>query len=240
MTMPIVGEPFNPWHEACGFWPEDVVDRQRGLGDGPKRAYRRLKRFAGVKGSCFPSQETLAGELGKGERQVRRDLDALEAAGLIASLSRDGRRSNTYIEPIGPRLSRWCRVSRRHTCGTPRSLQGRFSTACCGLALCTTSRSFGIRAEPFSRERLIGSRMNHAGLCEKRTPHGMGRRAKTQRCGIRPRRNSSWVDRTNKNTIIQRKNQSSSCVGRFSTTSNVGNSFTTHFWEAARRLRQAN
>jgi hypothetical protein len=97
MTMPIVREPFNPSYEACGFWPEDVVDRQHGLGDGPKRAYRRLRRFAGVNGFCFPSQETLAGELGKGERQVRRDLDALEAAGLIASVSRDGRRSNTYI-----------------------------------------------------------------------------------------------------------------------------------------------
>lgn len=97
MTMPIVGEPFNPWHEACGFWPEDIVDRQRDLGDGPKRAYRRLKRFAGSNGSCFPSQETLARELGKGERQVRRDLDALEAARLIASVSRDGRRSNTYV-----------------------------------------------------------------------------------------------------------------------------------------------
>jgi biotin operon repressor len=97
MTMPIVGEPFNPWHEACGFWPEDVVDRQRDLGDGPKRVYRKLRRYAGTKGSCFPSQKTLADELGKGERQVRRDLDALEAAGLIASVSRDGRRSNTYV-----------------------------------------------------------------------------------------------------------------------------------------------
>jgi hypothetical protein len=94
---PIIGEPFNPWHEACGFWPEEVVDRQRDLGDGPKRVYRRLRRYAGAKGSCFPSQKTLADDLGKGERQVRRDLDALEAAGLIASVSRDGRRSNTYV-----------------------------------------------------------------------------------------------------------------------------------------------
>jgi hypothetical protein len=106
--MPMVGEPFDPCHEACGFWPEDIVDRQRGLADGPKRAYRRLKRFAGVNGSCFPSQKTLAGELGKGERQVRRDLDALESAGLIASVSRDGRRSNTYIFLWHPMFEQTC------------------------------------------------------------------------------------------------------------------------------------
>jgi hypothetical protein len=23
---PIIGEPFNPWHGACGFWPEDIVE----------------------------------------------------------------------------------------------------------------------------------------------------------------------------------------------------------------------
>jgi biotin operon repressor len=97
MSVPTIGEPFNPGKGSCGFWPEDIVDRQRDLGDGPKRTYRRLRSYAGKNGSCFPSQQTLAGDLGKSERQVRRDLDELEAAGLIGSKSRDGRRSNTYL-----------------------------------------------------------------------------------------------------------------------------------------------
>jgi biotin operon repressor len=91
-----IGEPFNPWQGSCGFWPADIVDRQRELGDGPKRVYRRLKSYAGKNGSCFPSQQTLAADLGKSERQVRRDLDELESAGLIAAKLRNGRRSNTY------------------------------------------------------------------------------------------------------------------------------------------------
>lgn len=96
MPGPVIGAPFNPHVSACGFWPEDIVDRQTNLGDGPKRAYRKLKSHSGKNGRCFPSQATLAAELGKGERQVRRDIAELEAAGLIASRTRDGRRSNTY------------------------------------------------------------------------------------------------------------------------------------------------
>jgi hypothetical protein len=37
----IIGEPFNPWHKACGFYPPDVVARQRNLTDGQKRLYER-------------------------------------------------------------------------------------------------------------------------------------------------------------------------------------------------------
>jgi hypothetical protein len=96
MREPVIGAPFNPHHDSCGFWPEDIVDRQTNLGDGPKRVYRKLRSHAGKNGHCFPFQETLAGELGKGERQIRRDIAQLEAVGLIASRTRDGRRSNTY------------------------------------------------------------------------------------------------------------------------------------------------
>ncbi len=31
-----IGEPFNPWHKVCGFYPPDVVGRRRDLTDGQK------------------------------------------------------------------------------------------------------------------------------------------------------------------------------------------------------------
>jgi len=40
---------FNPWRGACGFYPPDVVGRQKTLTDGQKRLYERLVRFAGRK-----------------------------------------------------------------------------------------------------------------------------------------------------------------------------------------------
>jgi hypothetical protein len=30
-SVPKSGEPFNPWHEAFGFYPQDVLGRQRKL-----------------------------------------------------------------------------------------------------------------------------------------------------------------------------------------------------------------
>ncbi len=94
-----IGETFNPWRGACGFYPPDVVGRlpSRALTDGQKRLYERLVRYAGRDGRCFPAQETLARELGKTERQVRRDLERLEAYPLVKSVARDGRRGNTYL-----------------------------------------------------------------------------------------------------------------------------------------------
>jgi hypothetical protein len=106
MSRLVSGEPFNPWHGACGFFPQDVLGRQQELPvaagtlqmvtDGQKRLYERLVQFAGTNGRCFPSQSTLASELGKSERQIRKDLVKLEQFRLIRHLWRQGRRSNTY------------------------------------------------------------------------------------------------------------------------------------------------
>src|SRR5579872_6469604 len=112
---PRVGEPFNPFRGICGFYPPDTVGAQRArrrtiggkrtistnrkntdLTDGQKRLYERLVRFAGRDGRCFPSQERLAECLGKSERQIRYDLEALQRFGLIRSRKRDGKRFNTY------------------------------------------------------------------------------------------------------------------------------------------------
>lgn len=92
-----VGDDFNPYREACGFFPADVVGRQRWLGDGPKRVYAQLVFRAGADGRCFPSHRFLADELGKSERQVRYDLGALESAGLVAHRRNGRRMSNNYV-----------------------------------------------------------------------------------------------------------------------------------------------
>lgn len=102
-----VGEPFNPWRGACGFYPSDTVGRQTKLSDregivrvvtdGQKRVYERLTRFAGRDGHCYPALRTLSEVLGKSDRQIKRDVAALESFGLIGHRFRDGRRSNTYV-----------------------------------------------------------------------------------------------------------------------------------------------
>ena len=43
----IAGEPVNPWRKVCGFYPPDVVTRQRNLTEGQKRLYERAVRWAG-------------------------------------------------------------------------------------------------------------------------------------------------------------------------------------------------
>ena len=110
---PQCGQLLNPWRDACGFYSPDVVGRLRDLADGPKRLYERLCRRAGRNGFCFPSFRSLSSDLGKCERQVRSDLKALEAYGLIQSRRRDrgkgGRgQSNVYVflwHPIFERQS---------------------------------------------------------------------------------------------------------------------------------------
>jgi hypothetical protein len=96
------GEVFNPWHgddktPGCGFYAPDIVGMDQSLGDGRKRLYKRLVRFAGGNGECFPSQETLAELLGKSDRQIRSDLKALEGVRLIEHQNRGARRPNTNV-----------------------------------------------------------------------------------------------------------------------------------------------
>jgi hypothetical protein len=105
---PEVGQPFNPWRGACGFYPPDIIGQARSLQtragesgeltDGRKRLYERLVRFAGRDGRCFPSQAVLAAALAKSQRQIRRDIHALERFGLIAIDRGEGRgHSSRYV-----------------------------------------------------------------------------------------------------------------------------------------------
>jgi hypothetical protein len=66
-----IGDTFNPWHKACGFYPPDVVSRQHDLTDGQKRLYERAVRWAGRNGVFWHGFEAMAKMLGKSQRQVK-------------------------------------------------------------------------------------------------------------------------------------------------------------------------
>ena len=91
----IIGEPFNPSHKVCGFYPPDVVSRQRDLTDGQKRLYERALRWAWQNGRFWRGFESMADALGKSARQVKDDMATLEAKGLMRH-TRRRRNSNVY------------------------------------------------------------------------------------------------------------------------------------------------
>jgi hypothetical protein len=90
-----VGEPFNPWHKACGFYPPDVIALRRDLTDGQKRLYERAVRWAGQNGVLWRGFDSMAEALGKSVRQVKADMKILESMGFIAHRRRR-RTSNVY------------------------------------------------------------------------------------------------------------------------------------------------
>lgn len=90
-----VGAAFNPSRKICGFYPPDVVSRQRGLTEGQKRLYERAVRWSGNNGIFWRGFKSMAEALGKSERQVKSDMAALERAGLIKHHRRQ-RNSNVY------------------------------------------------------------------------------------------------------------------------------------------------
>ena len=104
--FPKEGDFFNPSPKFCGFWPPDLVGKMPSflLTDGQKRLYERLVRLSGQKGHCWPSYTSLAYDLGKCERQVKRDMKKLESRNLIRITHRGkqldngtgGRDSNAY------------------------------------------------------------------------------------------------------------------------------------------------
>lgn len=95
-----VGGTFNPSRTVCGFYPPDVYAASREDGDGPKRLYERLVRWAGTKGECWHTYGAMADALGKCKRRVIADMQILIDRGLIQAESRGkkggGRGSNVY------------------------------------------------------------------------------------------------------------------------------------------------
>ena len=93
------GQPFNPFGMFHGvFIPEGLV-RAKGISPGAKLAYGRLVRYAGENGKCYPSVDSLAAEIGVGERQAQKYLANLERAKLIRRIRRfsgGGQTSNAF------------------------------------------------------------------------------------------------------------------------------------------------
>ena len=67
------------------------------ISPGGKLAYVMLLKYAWYNDMCFPGQETLATDMGSGERSVRRYLHELEQAKFI-TIKRQGQgKPNLYI-----------------------------------------------------------------------------------------------------------------------------------------------
>ncbi len=86
MKRGIIGEPFNPSRELCGFYPPDIVGRntELKLTDGQKRLYEWLVCRAGQNAEEWYPFKKIAEALGKCVRQVKHDAAVLEEKGLIA------------------------------------------------------------------------------------------------------------------------------------------------------------
>ncbi|MFL6352274.1 MAG: helix-turn-helix domain-containing protein [Bryobacteraceae bacterium] len=91
-----VGDVFNPYGLFNGiFLPEPLVG-YRVISSSAKLLYARLTRYAGKDGKCYPSQPSLANELGVSERHVRNLLDELISDQLLKRFRRGFHKSNEY------------------------------------------------------------------------------------------------------------------------------------------------
>jgi hypothetical protein len=117
VPRPGIGQPFNPWHKTCGFYPPDVVGRQRDLTDGQKRLYERGVRWAGQNGTFWYSFNAIAAALGKSVRQVKSDMAALERKGFLAHDRRGKCQSNVYRFLWHPTLDSEVQLTARQTGG---------------------------------------------------------------------------------------------------------------------------
>jgi hypothetical protein len=128
------GQPFDPSPDACGFYAGEIVSRQKGIMEGQKRLYDRMVRWSGKNASVWYAFATLAAELVRCERQVRKDVQVLERIGLIRHEWRAGRRSNTYLFLRHPWFDRYPSTAQsgeqvsveRHTCTAQTDEAGKF------------------------------------------------------------------------------------------------------------------
>lgn len=74
----------------------NVVLVNKDLSVGAKLAYAMLLKYAWAQDACFPGQQTLATDMGAGERSVRTYLKELEGAGFLEVQQRGLGRTNLY------------------------------------------------------------------------------------------------------------------------------------------------
>lgn len=74
----------------------NVVLVNKDLSVGAKLAYAMLLKYAWAADACFPGQQTLATDMGAGERSVRTYLKELEGVGFLEVQQRGLGRTNLY------------------------------------------------------------------------------------------------------------------------------------------------
>src|SRR5271168_2781141 len=73
------------------------------LSSGDKLAFAMLLSYAWQNDYCFPGQKRLGEDMGLDERNVRRHLKSLEAAGLLSIQRRGQGKTNIYELNLKPR-----------------------------------------------------------------------------------------------------------------------------------------
>jgi len=83
MGKPKVGETYIPWNKHIGFIVPNSISRNKSLSSSAKLLLGRLHQFAGENGKCYPSQKTLAEEIGKDQSTVSDLINELKKKGYI-------------------------------------------------------------------------------------------------------------------------------------------------------------
>lgn len=74
----------------------NVILTSKDLSVGAKLAYAMLLKYAWSDTACFPGQQTLASDMGAGERSVRTYLKELQDAGFLEVTQRGLGKTNLY------------------------------------------------------------------------------------------------------------------------------------------------
>ncbi|MDA1316170.1 MAG: helix-turn-helix domain-containing protein [Acidobacteria bacterium] len=114
------GEVFNPYRLFEGVWVPTGVLPLKEICPAAKLLYGQLGRYAGKDGQCFPSQATLAKDLGISDRQVRNLLGDLEREGFIRTVQQGLRRNNRYVFLWHPALESCLRSLERNSAAGPK------------------------------------------------------------------------------------------------------------------------
>jgi uncharacterized phage protein (TIGR02220 family) len=85
-----IGGVFNPYKLFVGVFIPNVLMRYKGIKPNSKLVWGRLAQYAGEKGYCWPSQDTLADETGLSRDTVLRSVKELEKDGFIVVGRPDG------------------------------------------------------------------------------------------------------------------------------------------------------
>jgi hypothetical protein len=89
------GKRFNPWRRFRGVMiPDPVLASDLSL--GAKVCYGILARFAGERGQCFPTMQTIGARIGVSDRQAKTYVAELVRSGFISRARGGSGRPNRY------------------------------------------------------------------------------------------------------------------------------------------------